>query len=707
MRLVDSPSIATRRHLPVTVLLVCLPMLLSLAWGTDSIGEAAYADYYYADLGRLSALADKQELGQPIPVSLVWSLGLLGAKDLGVSIPEAALALGGLAWALACIATMSTSGWPGPFSDGIFGVALIASSPVIVAPAVLGTAAPLLAGCGCVAVWATVRRRWAWQTVGLALLLGLRADPIGLAVAGLCVAFRLRVKSHLALIDRLVLAAPLAGWVVACTAGIVAHPTVTNAVQSWSAFLYCLAAWLVGTGLHGSVRWLRERRVLRLDRPAYRWVLAGAVVLPLIATQVIVLRALWHRSPRDHSRLLRDASAWVRGHTPADAVMLASAQVGFLSGRSVQRYGDTPSFEADKVSQILRETAPDVCISHRSLLWDRLERTGWFQNTYYAAAAFRSDYDSASPVIVWLRWPTHTDLGLDESLSVRLPDGSSWVGHTFTPSHVHGGDVVSVTLYTFTPTSMAPRFAAPTSSPEIYLQPPADEDPIAETDEIALTRPVDAEPAVGTVVQQTYRVAVPADLAMGAYYLSASMVKTSTGSKAQLYRDETPFPIDRVTLGYVVVPWEGDLGSVTPVSAVLAAEAGGSGRFALSGYKVGGEAIPGGATAVTLYWEAQDDMASVTGLYFSFVHLLNEAGELVAQHDGPPVAGRYPLAAWAPGETIPDTHQLFLGEGLPAGEYRLQAGVYSWPTFERLMAWDAEGNELEDRVIPLGPVQIR
>jgi hypothetical protein len=84
------------------------------------------------------------------------------------------------------------------------------------------------------------------------------------------------------------------------------------------------------------------------------------------------------------------------------------------------------------------------------------------------------------------------------------------------------------------------------------------------------------------------------------------------------------------------------------------------------------------STILTLFWRAdtvpQDD-------YTVFVHLLNTAGELVAQADAPPVAGAYPTSLWDPGESIADRHPL---PALPFGRYTVRIGLYRAATGDRL-----------------------
>ncbi|MBK8987636.1 MAG: phospholipid carrier-dependent glycosyltransferase [Chloroflexi bacterium] len=80
------------------------------------------------------------------------------------------------------------------------------------------------------------------------------------------------------------------------------------------------------------------------------------------------------------------------------------------------------------------------------------------------------------------------------------------------------------------------------------------------------------------------------------------------------------------------------------------------------------------ALNVTLVWQAQ---APIGQNYTAFVHLVNEAGELVAQLDRPPAG--YPTADWRVGEMVLDTYRLPLPLDLPPGQYTIQTGFYSWP----------------------------
>ncbi|MDX1413225.1 MAG: glycosyltransferase family 39 protein [Candidatus Promineifilaceae bacterium] len=90
---------------------------------------------------------------------------------------------------------------------------------------------------------------------------------------------------------------------------------------------------------------------------------------------------------------------------------------------------------------------------------------------------------------------------------------------------------------------------------------------------------------------------------------------------------------------------------------------------------------PGGSTLrVSLLWLAQQ---ATNKDYAVFVHLLDENGALVAQHDGIPLFGTRPTYTWEEGEQLLDRYELVL-PGEVSGSGRLIAGLYDTQTLERL-----------------------
>jgi hypothetical protein len=94
--------------------------------------------------------------------------------------------------------------------------------------------------------------------------------------------------------------------------------------------------------------------------------------------------------------------------------------------------------------------------------------------------------------------------------------------------------------------------------------------------------------------------------------------------------------------------------------------------------EIGLEDVQVSGDTVVLTWTA---LSKPRADYTVFVHALDAAGKVVAQHDGPPVDGTYPASLWDPGEVIRDAHQL---QGSLAGATTLEIGLYTQPGLQRL-----------------------
>ena len=92
--------------------------------------------------------------------------------------------------------------------------------------------------------------------------------------------------------------------------------------------------------------------------------------------------------------------------------------------------------------------------------------------------------------------------------------------------------------------------------------------------------------------------------------------------------------------------------------------------------------------------------------YTVFVHLLDGAGELVAQSDGPPQGGAYPTSIWSAGEQVADTRALALPGDLPPGEYTLFVGLYDPASGARLPAIDVTGTRAPNDAVELARIVI-
>jgi hypothetical protein len=123
--------------------------------------------------------------------------------------------------------------------------------------------------------------------------------------------------------------------------------------------------------------------------------------------------------------------------------------------------------------------------------------------------------------------------------------------------------------------------------------------------------------------------------------------------------------------------------------------------FTLQKSNVPGMAKAGRTLTVTLWWTANQQPALD---YSVSVFVLNEAGELVAQHDGPPLDGAAPTSTWQPGELKYDVHRLALPADLLPGAYQLALKVYWYGDNQPLPALTA-GETGEYAV--LGTIQVQ
>jgi 4-amino-4-deoxy-L-arabinose transferase-like glycosyltransferase len=98
---------------------------------------------------------------------------------------------------------------------------------------------------------------------------------------------------------------------------------------------------------------------------------------------------------------------------------------------------------------------------------------------------------------------------------------------------------------------------------------------------------------------------------------------------------------------------------------------------------------PGDEFACTVYWQA---LAPAPEDLTVFVHLLSQAGPLVAQRDTYPGLGRFPASSWQPGDTFRDRYRIVLDSYAYAPDVvDVVVGLYT-PDGGRLPVTDAGGH---------------
>jgi hypothetical protein len=122
----------------------------------------------------------------------------------------------------------------------------------------------------------------------------------------------------------------------------------------------------------------------------------------------------------------------------------------------------------------------------------------------------------------------------------------------------------------------------------------------------------------------------------------------------------------------------------------------------------------GSPISLTLYWKpvAPAESRAAGGVggadkpYTVFVHLLGPDSQIWAQQDNPPSLGTAPTSGWVPGEYVADPYQLVVKPETPAGEYRIEVGMYDPATGARLRVTDSDRQLPGDRILLGQTIQI-
>jgi hypothetical protein len=206
----------------------------------------------------------------------------------------------------------------------------------------------------------------------------------------------------------------------------------------------------------------------------------------------------------------------------------------------------------------------------------------------------------------------------------------------------------------------------------------------------------------GKVLPQLFQLTLPADLRAGLYDLELGLYYTGSGEPVacQLTDGTTD---DVVSLGQIKVELPRatthELGAVTRLNLKI------GNTISLLGYRLPSKSPirAGESLKVYLYWQSSE---APPRDFTAFVHLLDGSGILRAQSDSAPRNGTYPTSIWTPGETILDSHTLTLPQDTPPGAYRLEIGMYEWPSLQRLLITDAENHTKGDHYVLPETVQV-
>ncbi|MEM7113099.1 MAG: hypothetical protein AAF614_11750 [Chloroflexota bacterium] len=674
-------------------LAISLPLLLIVAWGPY------FRDDTYLLLIDARGFAD---VTVSRPSILQWMLLRLAAQT-PLDLAWLTLTVGGLGWVIAAVSLFFLSQRDNNNRILFLPSLLIGLAPFFVME--LGTAVPWFVALGWLALWLEHAQKWRWHTLATLLIPLVYFDVVSVALVALLWGSRWLQSNHLPLKEGLLFIGSilLAGawhlviWQQPLVFGNYSwlhefQRQVQNNELLWLIPLaFIVGLWqqpqkitfvVTGWGLV-SLLFGGETAVLTFFVAACflisSWLAtqkrAQQLAIPVALLFLIAYGFSWSEaiSKRPFARHETEESvaAWLRTNTLPTHTITAPTRISYLAQRP---YTHTP----------IHQTPPDYLVYPRTIAADQQQRTSWFQENYEQVIQFETAADSTSPFTVWGYRPTLYDLGNGRPLNVAVSEIAQIVGYEISSERFQPGDTLSLTIHFKDSLPAKQQIIARLISP-------------FDGQEWAQTA---VSPTESTTSAQTITLPTPADLPIGAYQLNFSLKSSDADSLTALFRNGDSNPLDRVTLGNVVVPWIGDVNGegITAVNARF------DNQITLAGYEISDNFAPGDEPLiVTLYWQG---LRPPVADYVVFVHLLDENGQLVANHDAMPANGRFPTTAFLPGDLIQDGHALFLDPNLASGSYRLSVGLYLPETGQRLPLWLSDGTELPDRALPLTDIVV-
>jgi hypothetical protein len=428
----------------------------------------------------------------------------------------------------------------------------------------------------------------------------------------------------------------------------------------------------------------RERNIWRAAVPVLLWVGVMAAVL----SAAFLLRNLSGLTPG--YQLERQIGLWLLSHSKSSDVIMSNIVLKERQTLPIP----TPTNEGAQVSVLLglvQETLPAFVVSTRHTDWQYVTGTPWFKGRYEVVAQFGGaedevEGDTAVPYTIWQQTPNPPP-------RINVDNRFNLIRTEFNPTSLVPGQPLTVTLYYEAQQPLTRPFYTNLQllAPNNNLLYATATHPTPQTSPLAWWQ-------TGQIIREQYQLLTPADLPHGAYRLSVALQPQEDGvTRWPLYEGQDANAQDQVTVGYVAVPVREPLPWTTlPVGAKFGE------KITLQSYDIQGQARPGQALSVVLHWAGEAPPIN----YHVFVHLLDEAGNLISGHDGPPMMGQYPARGWYAGDIVPDGHWLTLDRTVLPGRYTLKAGLYDPQTLDRLPVTLADGTQPLDASVWLGEVWV-
>jgi hypothetical protein len=187
----------------------------------------------------------------------------------------------------------------------------------------------------------------------------------------------------------------------------------------------------------------------------------------------------------------------------------------------------------------------------------------------------------------------------------------------------------------------------------------------------------------GTVVRTFVDIRLPRDVQTGDYNLVLHLLDADSGT-----------PLADWPLGQMPVVGRTRTFEIPPMAHRVEADF--DGQVTLVGYDLDlAQMATGGPARLTLYWQAQAEMETA---YVVFVHLLDEAGQIVTQIDQEPQNGEAPTTGWLAGELVSEEIEVPAPKET-VGPRSVAVGLYDPFTGMRVPVLNVEGATMGDHII--------
>ncbi len=527
---------------------------------------------------------------------------------------------------------------------------------------------------------------WGLVLLGKSLY-GMRAGPLFLIfpvlwVVGSVFAIRRRVKWW-----------PLALWTASYIVGYIALGVV-RFPWYYPPLVPALAV-LAAEGIDAIAEFISTHSSWKAAQPIAAAILGALCLIPGANWLV----GAYCKEMPPHNATYISVGQWLEANTPPDSsvALLEVGIIGFYSDRTVVDTMGLVSPEMVGHLETWLQTLqfavnyywPDYVVALRTTAWGGVVHEPWFEEIYVLEARFENPADLVSPVRIYRRrsgLPLH-DFALDYPQDLQFDEAFFLRRIQIGEERVNQGDSLHVQLI----------WEAQADVSEDYrLQ----FDLLNATDGRQWTLASDLCPMRGGNPTTQWRkgdriidahlLTVPDNVPAGSYLLRLIV----TGHGPAFISDSAGAPVGYVVAGPIAVG-AGALPAKEPDYAVAATF---ESYISLAGYDLDNTA---NNLTVTLYWEAT---GSVPGDYTVFVHLMSPEGELVAQHDGPPLL---PSSLWIPGSRVIDTHTLALAPDLPLADYQIHVGLYHWTDPGERVPIVAPGNAIEmSNTLAIGDISL-